>query len=215
LSDEQFSEAVRMKAEGWSYRKIGDALGFTYSQIREQLVPRRMGKRLGSSELPRGAVGRPRLLTDEQLEKAIRMREGGATSREIGAALGFSREQIKNRLTPKTARRQSVQGLRAQADGHLLRSFGVTPERYEALSARQNDACAICGKTEADGSGRRLAIDHDHACCPGRRTCGKCIRGLLCTACNLHVDKPWFRAERGPIVDDYLEGRLIPIWQAA
>ena len=26
--------------------------------------------------------------------------------------------------------------------------------------------------------------DHDHKCCSGVKTCGKCIRGLLCSHCN-------------------------------
>jgi hypothetical protein len=40
--------------------------------------------------------------------------------------------------------------------------------------AAQSACCAICG--EACATGRRLAVDHDHA--TGR------IRGLLCFRCN-------------------------------
>jgi hypothetical protein len=32
---------------------------------------------------------------------------------------------------------------------------------------------------------KRLSVDHDHACCSGEGSCGKCIRGLLCHKCNL------------------------------
>lgn len=28
-------------------------------------------------------------------------------------------------------------------------------------------------------------IDHDHACCSGKFTCGKCVRGFVCHRCNL------------------------------
>ena len=49
---------------------------------------------------------------------------------------------------------------------------------YSALESRQGMQCAICHRTLP------LVIDHDHACCPGKRSCGRCIRGLLCDLCN-------------------------------
>jgi hypothetical protein len=67
-----------------------------------------------------------------------------------------------------------------------LRDFGLTPKRYDALLAAQGNACAIC-KTEPTG-GRDLAIDHDHTCCPAKnKSCGQCIRGLLCSRCNTSI----------------------------
>jgi len=62
----------------------------------------------------------------------------------------------------------------------------VTPDQFQALFEQQRGLCAIC--RSEDRSGRRtLAVDHDHACCPTavvRKTCGKCVRRLLCDTCN-------------------------------
>ena len=63
----------------------------------------------------------------------------------------------------------------------LRLDFNMTVEQYEALLAEQGGGCAICGGIDS----RRLNVDHDHACCPGRASCGKCVRGLLCINCNL------------------------------
>lgn len=59
--------------------------------------------------------------------------------------------------------------------------LGIRPEEYAALQAEQNRRCAICGIQET------LRVDHDHSCCPGKQGCGKCLRGLLCNACNLGI----------------------------
>lgn len=54
---------------------------------------------------------------------------------------------------------------------HLKRKYGITPEKFDEMSASQNGACAVCGSTE------RLVIDHDHET--------GAVRGLLCNSCNL------------------------------
>lgn len=56
----------------------------------------------------------------------------------------------------------------------LAKRRGITEASYRALLERQARRCAICSK--ACGTGRRLAVDHDHM--TGR------VRGLLCFRCN-------------------------------
>ena len=74
--------------------------------------------------------------------------------------------------------------------GNILRTrFKITVEQYRQMLTAQDGLCAVCRKPEdaifeKDGTPQRLAVDHDHACCSGSRSCGKCIRALLCSSCN-------------------------------
>ncbi len=61
-----------------------------------------------------------------------------------------------------------------------LKKYNITLDDFEALLDEQDGVCAIVGC----GSQDRLSIDHDHTCCSGKYSCGKCIRGLLCFRCN-------------------------------
>lgn len=98
--------------------------------------------------------------------------------------------------------------------GYSLRHrYGIGLAQYDTLLRSQDGGCALCRQppdTEA------LSVDHDHACCPGERSCGRCIRGLLCRRCNIDLghlenrDATWFaatdaylRATRVSLVDDH------------
>ena len=74
----------------------------------------------------------------------------------------------------------------------VQRVYGLTPGLYRVLYEAQNGLCAICHR--ASGKSKRLAVDHDHACCPGPNSCGKCVRGLLCGVCN-RVILGWYTPE--------------------
>jgi len=67
----------------------------------------------------------------------------------------------------------------------LKSAYGITIDQYEAMLAEQAGGCSICGGSNA--SGRNLYVDHDHACCPGGKSCGRCVRALLCDPCNRSI----------------------------
>lgn len=89
-------------------------------------------------------------------------------------------------------------GVELQADRH-----GLSIEQYNELLAEQGGRCAICGVVPD----RPFAIDHDHKCCPGVHSCGKCVRGLLCNNCNTGIGMMADDPARLRSAANYLEGR--------
>lgn len=68
-----------------------------------------------------------------------------------------------------------------------MSQYGLAEGDYQRLYEAQGGRCAICQR--ATGKTKRLAVDHDHACCPGKTSCGLCVRGLLCGPCNQTIGR--------------------------
>ncbi len=91
-------------------------------------------------------------------------------------------------------------------ENHLMRTYKISLNQFEIMSA---NGCEICGKHGAEY--KKLHVDHDHACCPVAKynkkgnvntyfkTCGLCVRGILCDGCNAAVGL----YEKGRLRDEY------------
>ena len=85
------------------------------------------------------------------------------------------------------------------------RRYKLTAEDFDALWERQGGGCAICLRPFSGPFGKDVHIDHDHSCCSEKGTsCGGCVRGLLCEACNLALGKLNDDAERVRRALEYL-----------
>jgi recombination endonuclease VII len=91
------------------------------------------------------------------------------------------------------------------AESSRREKYNLEPEEYQAKLEKQGHRCVIC-KKEND-SGRPLCVDHDHACCSGGKSCGKCVRGLLCVKCNAGLgsfqDNPDFLRVAAQYIESY------------
>jgi hypothetical protein len=80
-------------------------------------------------------------------------------------------------------KRKYPEAKRRWYQAYKLSSYGLTRDGFDRLLERQRYACGMCRKP-FEGQ-QTICIDHDHSCCPDeKRSCGKCVRGLLCLPCN-------------------------------
>ncbi len=99
---------------------------------------------------------------------------------------GYWREYDRNNAARRNERakgyRKAKGSSRIKAD-YLLWTYNLTPEKHEEILRSQCGVC-VCGKP-FDDRDHKPCVDHDHSCCPGDRSCGKCVRGILGRSCNL------------------------------
>lgn len=62
---------------------------------------------------------------------------------------------------------------------NLVRRYGITLNDWTEILTNQGDVCKIC-----NDDSKKFVVDHDHRCCAGKNTCGKCVRGIICDNCN-------------------------------
>ena len=108
--------------------------------------------------------------------------------REKYAANNEFRESKKAQAAEQYKKDPEAQKVRSRKST-LGRYFGMTVEQYETRLAKQGGRCAVCRRTpeESDPRRKQLCVDHDHSCCPGAKSCGKCVRGLICHSCNVSL----------------------------
>jgi|GEM_PF-3930629 len=93
------------------------------------------------------------------------------------------------------------QRLRAQKYGSAtVKNFALVG-LYDRLMSEQGGHCALCSAVYGNAKNTRLCFDHDHACCRGTKPCKRCVRGLLCNACNYHLGKLEDLLKRGLVID--------------
>lgn len=93
-----------------------------------------------------------------------------------------SRIRAKAKEDRKAAILADPVGMKIFEQNRALKSnFGITLDDYMRMLEEQGGVCSICRKPPVR---ERLCVDHDHSCCSGVRTCGRCIRGLICRRCN-------------------------------
>ena len=82
---------------------------------------------------------------------------------------------VKSKSEAKSNRKTNT-----NKNANLVRKYNISLLEYEEMMEEQGGRCAICKRTTD-----KFVVDHDHACCPGDKSCGDCVRGLLCNPCNL------------------------------
>lgn len=93
-----------------------------------------------------------------------------------------------------------------QRDKHNKYTYNLTKREYEGMLRRQGNQCDACGGEF--GSRRDICVDHDHNCCPGERSCGECVRALLCQDCNISLGRMKECPKRIRALASYVERHL-------
>lgn len=121
--------------------------------------------------------GRGPVKRDELCQTHVSHMERWGEIRPIRAYDTSGRVEIPCAIRGCKHSRYSKNTIICKAHIHIARSYNLDHHDFVAMYLL---GCGLCGKTTGP-----LAVDHDHSCCPERkRSCGVCVRGMLCSDCN-------------------------------
>lgn len=186
-SEADLAQVEDLAGQFKTYSEIGDILGVTKQAVAQAVqkyelkVPDRAAKL--SEQKKQQYAGAPHLCTkcgETDPEKFY----SGSRSRCKACKVAWQSEYQKT---------ESWKAVNTKAQ--LKFKYGMTQEQYDEMLEAQGGVCKICRKPSTNkrktGVTFRLAVDHLHSCCPGNKSCGKCIVGLLCLSCNNKIE--WYR----------------------
>lgn len=122
--------------------------------------------------------------------------------------------QNREKVLTKTSEyyQKNKEKIRSRTQAYNIKAkYNITLEQFENILHKQNGKCTICRsilRIKGSNGQDKFQIDHDHKCCPSSKTCGNCIRSILCSRCNLVIGLMEDNPEILQNAANYLEGRL-------
>ena len=116
----------------------------------------------------------------QRKHRATTIRNSKGQKQCVGCEQWFNEDYFRSHHL--TADKLDVRCKECDTFMRIKRMYGIGRDQVELLLIKQN-GCAICHYSQ------KLfpvwwAIDHDHGCCNNNTSCGKCVRGILCSSCN-------------------------------
>lgn len=140
------------------------------------------------------------------------------TDKNTGAVFGKPQRFIHNHhargdrnpnyRTPAQKEVALIAAKRRDRANKMKLCFHLTAEGFDKMMEEQGHLCAMCGEPFGD-KGLRPVIDHDHNCCSGKKTCGKCLRGIIHHGCNVAIGLFKDDPSALRVAADYLEKHLL------
>ena len=82
-------------------------------------------------------------------------------------------------------------------------------QKKQSWLLQQENRCPICKVDLLALPWRQVHLDHDHSCCPNGKSCAKCERGVLCSACNNMLGQAKESVSTLQAAIDYLQERKL------